>query len=164
MCYFITVPGQNTSTTWRGWTCRWWCRAMAGQSSPGLWICGRRRLEGCRRLSLACGPKGWRWGTPPWERSSLRPRRSLTRDRQQGQTNRDIKRWWREHSSWTYWSPWGWESLPAWLQSERRQCRWLQPDHLEETHASQWHTEQAHYIYFHVFKMARGSEGQPVTV
>lgn len=77
--FWSLVPDQNTSTTWRGRTCQWWPRAKAGQNSPGLWICGKRRLGGCRRLSWAQWRKGWHWRIPPSERSSLRPPQSLNK-------------------------------------------------------------------------------------
>lgn len=76
---FMMVPDQNTSTTWKGWTCLWWHQAKAGQSSLGPWICGRHRLEGCHSLSLAHGSMVWRYHIPPLKHSSLQPPQSLNR-------------------------------------------------------------------------------------
>lgn len=129
----LFIPGQNTSTTWRGWTCLWWHQARAGQSSLGLWICGRHRLEGCHSLSLAHGAMVWRYHIPPLKRSSLQPPQSLNRETAgSDEEEYQMLMIWRHHmqSHLTYWSPWGREILPAWWQFEQHLCKWLQPDPL----------------------------------
>lgn len=137
---FMMVPDQNTSTTWKGWTCLWWHQAKAGQSSLGPWICGRHRLEGCRRLSLAHGSMVWRYRIPPLKHPSLQPPQSLNRETAGWDEEEYQVLIWKHHvqSHWTYWSPWGREIRPAWWQFEQHLCKWLQPDPLghntQQTH------------------------------
>lgn len=72
-------PGRSTSTTRKGWTCRRWRRARAGQSSTGPWTSGKRRRGGSRRWCSVLGSMVLLCCTPPSRPPSLRPRQSLKR-------------------------------------------------------------------------------------